>query len=341
MTEFVVEGNKRSRIFVGDTLQQLQSFLPAGRIIAITDTNVYQHYAHLLKDFLPIVIEPGEDNKNLNTVESVYRQLMDRGADRSTYILGFGGGIVCDVAGFVASTFMRGLSFGFVSTSLLSQVDASVGGKNGVNFLGIKNMVGTFNQPDFVLCDPIFLKTLPQKEILSGFGEIIKHALIADEIMVTLLEENYSQALVLNEEIIEKLVLKSIEIKSRIVNKDERENGERRKLNFGHTFGHAIESMVGLSHGESVAIGMVLAARFSLQHNLLERDDVERIEKLISAYSLPTKIDTEFNILLDIPKKDKKRDSGSIHFVMLDSIGKAVVKKINPKELEQVVDKRK
>ena len=164
-------------------------------------------------------------------------------ADRASFIVGIGGGIVCDVTGYAASTYLRGLKFGFVASTLLAQVDAAVGGKNGVNWEGYKNMIGVFNQPDFVICDPLLLRTLPRREVLSGMAEVVKHALIADAGLFSYLEENGSGVLDLRPEVMERLVCDSVRIKSSIVNRDEREKGERRLLNFGHTFGHALEKV--------------------------------------------------------------------------------------------------
>lgn len=340
MKEFSIEGrNSRSRILVGEKVENLARYLPAGKVVAITDENVKAHYSHFLADFETIEIKPGEGNKNLQTIEFIYEELLRFGADRSTFILGFGGGLVCDVAGFVASTFMRGLRFGFVSSSLLSQVDASVGGKNGVNFQGFKNMIGTFNQPEFVICDPALLQTLPDKEIRSGFGEIIKHSLIADAGMFALLEKNRDRALALNHELIEKLVFSSVKIKAGIVNRDETEKGERRKLNFGHTLGHAIESLSGLTHGESVAIGMVLAARVSNYLGLISEEEINRIETLIKSFGLPTHTNLAMDTVFNQLQKDKKRIGNNIHFVVLEAIGKATIRTFGVEDMKMALKK--
>jgi 3-dehydroquinate synthase len=263
---------------------------------------------------------------------------MEMGADRGTFILGIGGGIVCDITGFAASIYLRGLTFGFISTTLLSQVDASVGGKNGVNFDGYKNMVGVFNQPDFVICDIDMLKTLPEKELLNGCAEIVKHGAIADKDLFAYLEKNYQGIFNLNINVIEKVVYDSIMIKSEIVNRDEREKGERRKLNFGHTIGHAIEKVIGISHGEAVGIGMVVAARLSEKKGLLTSEDMVRIETLLGNLKLPTEISTDPEKLFEAMTKDKKREGDSIHFVLLEGIGQAVIEEISIKELKAVLD---
>ena len=254
--------------------------------------------------------------------------MLELNADRKTFILGIGGGIVCDVAGFAASVFMRGLKFGFISTTLLSQVDASVGGKNGVNFEDYKNIVGLFNQPEFVICDPSVLKTLNRSEISNGLAEIVKHALIADAEMLDYLEQNISGLLNLDENVINHVVTRSVEIKSAMVNLDEKEQGERRKLNFGHTFGHAIEKVAKISHGNAVSLGMVIAARYSHERGFLDKSDFDKIINLLKKLELPVVIDFDNNQILEALFKDKKREGSIIHFVLLKKIGQAIVEEL-------------
>ncbi len=327
-----------SAILVGERLRNLERYISVEEAVIITDTNVKHHY---LKDFPRcevIEIGTGEKVKNLDTVQAVYERLVELEAERSSFIVGIGGGIVCDITGFVASTYLRGVRFGFVSSTLLSQVDASVGGKNSVNFGGYKNMVGVFNQPEFVICDMNLLKTLPEKELSCGFAEIIKHAAIADRGMFSYLEEHYGEALKLDLEVMEKLVYDSLVIKSSIVNRDEREKGERRKLNFGHTFGHAIEMTAGFPHGEAVSVGMVLASELSVERGYLPVEDARRIEELLQKVGLPTRLRGDGGEVLDALRKDKKRKGDSIHFVLLHGLGNAVVEEISIKELEAMVN---
>lgn len=274
----------------------------------------------------------------METVREIYQKLTEIEADRSSFIVGLGGGVVCDIAGFVASTYMRGVEFGFVSTTLLSQVDASVGGKNGVNLGGYKNMVGVFNQPRFVICDIDLLKTLPEKDILSGFAEIVKHAVIGNPKLFSYLETNYERALSLNAEVIKRLIFDSIAIKSSIVNRDEKEAGERRKLNFGHTFGHAIEKATGVSHGEAVSAGMVIASALSNKRMSLSSEDAGKIEGLLGKLKLPTRLPFDLGSVLDALGKDKKRIGNSINFVLPRAIGHVVVEKISIKELETAIN---
>lgn len=327
-----------SIIRIGESLLELRKYIPAEKAIIITDTNVRSFYEKHFPPYDVIEIGTGEKIKNLDTVQVIYEKLMELEADRSSFMVGIGGGIVCDIAGFVASTYLRGVGFGFVASTLLSQVDASVGGKNGVNFRGYKNMVGVFNQPEFVICDMNLLKTLPEREILCGFAEIVKHAVIGDADLFSYLEEHYEKAMELDAEVIEKLVYDSLVIKSSTVNSDEKEKGERRKLNFGHTFGHAIEKTTGVPHGEAISGGMLVASALSEKRGHLPREDLERIQGLLDKLKLPTGLQIDRERVVDALRKDKKRKGDSINFVLLHGIGHAVVEEISIKELEGVVN---
>jgi len=327
-----------STILVGEAIESLGSYAPLDKTVIIADTNLCRHYQ---KDFPPscnvVEIASGEEVKTLETVKEICLKLMEIGADRSSFIVGIGGGVVSDIAGFVASIYMRGVRFGFVSTTLLSQVDAGIGGKNGVNLAGYKNMLGVFNQPQFVICDLNLLKTLPRKELLSGFAEIVKHAAIGDPELFSYLEANYEKGVSLDPEVIERLVCDSVAMKSSIVNRDEQERGERRKLNFGHTFGHAIEKSAGISHGEAVSIGMAIASRLSHKWGYLTLEEVERIETLLKKLGLPVRLDCALEDLLDAMRKDKKRNGRGIHFVLLKGVGHAFVEEMPIYELGEAI----
>lgn len=333
-----VKGNTReSIIYTGETLKNVSRYIPVEKSVVITDTNVSALYRKDFPDCPVISIGVGEKIKTLDTVNEIYSELLNLEAQRSCFILGVGGGIVCDIAGFVASTYLRGVRFGFVSTTLLSQVDASVGGKNGVNFKGYKNMVGVFNQPEFVICDTELLKTLPQEELINGFGEIVKHAAIGDKKMFAYLDENHEKALSLEAEVIEKLVYDSIVIKSGVVSRDEKETGERRKLNFGHTFGHAIEKTQKTVHGRAISIGMAVAAALSVNRGLLSQEKADSLISLLGKFKLPVTCSFHIDEVLDAFKKDKKREGELIHFILLEDIGKAVIEEIPIKELKMVL----
>jgi len=326
-----------SRVLIGERWENLQQHIPVAKPIIITDVNVGKLYPLDSVAAAVITIGTGEEIKTLDTVQKIYAQLLSIQADRSSFIVGMGGGIVCDIAGFVASTYLRGVRFGFVATTLLAQVDASVGGKNGVNFQGYKNMVGLFHQPEFVICDPELLKTLPQKEIACGLAEIVKHGAIADADLFAYLEQHCTDVLALDRQAIEKLVLASVTIKSSVVNRDETEKGERRKLNFGHTFGHAIEKVAGISHGEAVSRGMAVAAALSVKKGLLTPDEDQRLRTLLNNLNLPTHLGSETKAVVNAIAKDKKREGDWIHFVLLNGIGSAIVDKITLEELEGAI----
>ncbi len=322
---------------MGEKLKNLEQYTPLSKVVIITDENIKKYYQNDFPDIPTITIGTGEKIKTLATIENILKKLIHYSCDRSSFIVGIGGGIVCDIAGFAASIFLRGINFGFVSTSLLSQVDASVGGKNGVNLDSYKNMVGVFNQPEFVICDIDLLKTLPQTQISNGLAEIVKQALILDKDLFDFIEQNTSKALNLDYNTIFKLVSDSVEIKSKIVQGDEKESGERRKLNFGHTIGHAIEKIDQTSHGSAVAMGMIAAAKFSRNKNLITSKDILRISNLLTDLNLPTSLEYNANDIINAAAKDKKKQGSSIFYVFLEKIGKARVEKISFNEMNSLI----
>ena len=338
MKTFSVKGQTGvSSIHVGERLEALESYLPSSHGVVITDENLKKYYQKDFPDLPVITIGTGEQVKTLATVEYILREMLRYSCDRSSFVVGIGGGIVTDIAGFAASIFMRGIKFGFVSTSLLSQVDASVGGKNGVNLDAYKNMTGVFSQPEFVLCDLELLKTLPEKEISNGLAEIVKHALIADPNMFDYIETHYKKALSLDYDTIFRLVSDSVDIKSKVVQQDEKESGERRKLNFGHTIGHAVEKIERDGHGRAVAMGMMAAARFSEKKGLVGTSDISRIQALLSKLNLPTRIDFSAPDIIDAASRDKKKQGSSLYFVFLKKIGKAIIEKISFQEMNSFI----
>jgi len=341
MQSIVVEGQTgRSQIMVGETLANISNHLPPGRTIVITDEEVGDIYQKQFPACDVITVGLGEKIKTLSTIEDIFNQLIALEADRTTFIVGIGGGIVGDITGFAASTYMRGLGFGFVASSLLAQVDATVGGKNGVNFKGFKNMVGVFNQPQFVIADIDMLNTLPPKEVACGLAEIVKHACIVDVDYFDYIESQCDAIGKLEPAVMHKLVYDSVVIKADVVNQDERESGVRRKLNFGHTIGHALEKTLGISHGEAVSVGMVLAADLSRQKGLLTEEEVNRITVLLDRLNLPTEIDFDRQAVIEALGKDKKRESGHIKFVLLDGIGRSLMEDISLDELGQWIMNR-
>jgi 3-dehydroquinate synthase len=338
MEKILVRGqHSNSQILVGESLGNLDRYLPDKNIFVLTDTNILKLYGSAWDKHPCLALEPGEESKTLAAAARVYHWLMEQKADRSSFILGVGGGVVCDLAGFVASTYMRGVGFGFAATTLLAQVDASVGGKNGVNLDGYKNIIGTFNQPQFVICDPAMVKTLPGDEIRNGMAEVVKHALIADKSMFEILEQDPTAIYKLEPELLNYLVSRSVHIKSGIVGKDERETGERRKLNLGHTWGHAVEKALRLPHGYAVAVGMVFAGEMSVHRGLLGDADLLRLKLLLEKLGLPVRPSGNTQTIYEILEKDKKREGSHIHFVLNKGIGDVVVQAIPLAEIKSFI----
>jgi len=331
--------SKSSKILIGEKFSNVMEYIGDRKAVILTDDNILKYYKDKLPKGFPIIqMGLGEKHKNLATLKYIMEKLVEYETDRSTFLLAIGGGIVCDVGGFAASVYMRGIPFGFVSTTLLAQVDASVGGKNGVNYKGFKNMVGVFNQPEFVICDHTFFNTLDKEEFRSGFAEIIKAGAIRDASLFSYCREHAIDALSNKEEVINRMVYDSVKIKADVVTADEREKGERRLLNFGHTFAHAIEKTGTMLHGKAVSVGMVLAARVSETLGMISGDEAAEIESVIDSYGLPVKPEMPAGKLFEAMKKDKKREGGFIHLVLLESIGKAVTRKISYGELQKIID---
>jgi len=328
-----------SRIYVGSAVDLLPRLLPAGvRVAAITDANIDRRHHELLTRYEYHLIGTGETVKTLRTVEELYRRFIASGVDRSTFVLGIGGGIVTDIAGFVASTYMRGLRFGFVSTTLLGQVDASVGGKNGVNVDGYKNMAGTFSQPEFVICDASLLASLPVREFRSGLAEAVKAGIIADPELFALLEQTSVEELRRDTKLLERVVAAAIRVKAGIVERDERESGERRKLNLGHTLGHAIEKCSSkMNHGEAVAVGTALMARLAVRLKEMEPETCGRIEALLTRLGFQLTPPVELRKLLKAVGKDKKTEGDTLHAVVPTGIGRCTIRDMRPEELARLL----
>ncbi len=325
----------QSQVCIGNSAELLDQFLPKGRVIVISDVNMDRLYHPLISRFESILIGSGETIKTLNTMEMIYTKLVEMGADRKTFILGIGGGIVTDITGFVASTYMRGVRFGFISTTLLSQVDAGVGGKNGVNLGGYKNMIGTFNQPEFVICDVDMLKTLNDREFRTGLAEVIKSAIIADAELFAMLESTSLEELRKDRDLLCRAIMASITIKANIVEMDERESGERRKLNLGHTFAHAIEKSTNvMNHGEAVAVGTIIVTDFSLKLALIESSAADRIKALHTQMGFDTTPPVEPRKLLKAISHDKKAEAGAIYMVLPRAIGDCEIRQMSFDEVD-------
>ena len=328
----------RSRVVVGNVGELLPALLPHKRVVVVSDTNIDRHYHSLIEPYDHVLIGLGEASKTLLTLDAIYRRFIELGVDRSCFVLAIGGGIVTDVAGFAASTFMRGLEFGFISTSLLGQVDASVGGKNGVNVEGYKNMVGTFTQPKFVICDVDLLRTLSPREFRTGLAEIIKAAVIADAELFEMLEQADFSTLQRDSDTLREMVYRAIKVKADIVERDERESGDRRLLNLGHTLAHAIEkSSSKFNHGEAVAVGLAMIAEVAANRDMLAVADKERIVALLERAGFALEPPVEVRTLLKAVKRDKKAEGDSIHVVFPLGVGNCCVEKMPIEEFKALV----
>lgn len=326
---FINTPDTKSEILVGQQWSTVNELLPETGVVILTDDNILRLYGDRFPDVPVFSVTPGEVSKKLSLVEGLAVKLLENGIDRSGFILAVGGGVVCDIAGFLASVYMRGIRCGFVSTSLLSQVDASTGGKNGVNLGSAKNMIGTIRQPEFVICDPSMLSTLPDDEFLSGLSELIKTAIIGDRDLFDIIENSSKEILERNPEMLTMLITQAVNFKSRVVSEDEKETGLRRILNFGHTFGHAIELHRGVKHGFAVASGMELAAEFSYESGFLSSAEKERIISVLRHFRLLEEVYIAESDMEQLIVHDKKKSGSSIHFVFTEGIGKATVKKIS------------
>jgi len=304
------------------------------RIAVITDSNIYRQWGLAFKKIFGkqdvlIVVPAGEKNKTLVSVQKIWAALLLNRFDRKSLVINVGGGVVCDMGAFAASTYMRGISFVQVPTTLLAMTDAAIGGKTGINFTELKNAIGTFAQPEAVLCDSNFLTTLPEREFKSGFAEVIKHAVVADSRFFKYLSGRDFKTL--NDKEIDTILGKSCGIKCDVVSSDVTEKGKRKILNFGHTIGHAIEMAsheIGkpLLHGEAIAIGMIAEAKLSVLAGLLNSKDLKTIEEVINKAKLPCTANKKFE--KSIYKKivlDKKNEGGKINWVLLKGIGNAVI----------------
>lgn len=307
-----------------------------GRCAIITDQNVASHYMapivdslrHAGMDALVITVPTGETSKSLKSVQTCYDQLAKHRLERKSFIVAVGGGVIGDMAGFVAATYLRGVAFVQAPTSLLAQVDSSVGGKVGVNLKAGKNLVGAFYQPRLVLCDLATLRTLPLRELRAGLAEVIKYGIIYDAPFFARLERDLPKLLRRDPTALAEVVARCCEIKAEVVRQDEHETGLRAILNFGHTIGHAIEAISGYGkylHGEAISVGQVAAARLSAELAGLPRADAVRIQKLFRRAGLPTRLKfshRQIKSLLDAMLLDKKVNGGEVKFVLAPELGR-------------------
>ncbi len=289
----------------------------------VTDNTIYKYYSDFFPKERTFLLPEGELIKTLASFSKVVETLIDKGVDRSSTIIAVGGGVVTDFAGFVASVYMRGIKSILVPTSLLGMIDASIGGKTAINFKGYKNIIGTFSHAAQVVICPGFLRTLSEKEWRNGFSELLKYAFIGNNELLELLQRNSIENL---KQSPDAWIQSAINQKISIVSKDEKEAGLRKILNFGHTLGHAIERVDGLSHGEGVALGMLFVAKLSFREKLISEQDLDTIKTLIGKYKLPLEHEYKHNELFKAILADKKKNGTAIDMIVLESLGKALIK---------------
>ncbi|MGA0008759.1 MAG: 3-dehydroquinate synthase [Methylophilaceae bacterium] len=346
-------GDRSYPIYIGVELLQdpalIQKHIQTKAVCIVSNTTVSKLYLTQLKKSLngyrviEVILEDGEQFKNADSLNQIYTVLLDNKFNRDSTIIALGGGVVGDIAGFAAASFMRGIPFIQIPTTLLSQVDSSVGGKTGINHPLGKNMIGAFYQPQAVIIDMHVLQTLDKREISAGLAEVIKYGLIWDQDFFDHLENHIEDLKNLNVMQLEQAIYRSCEIKAEVVSQDERESGLRAILNLGHTFGHAIENCLGYGewlHGEAVGCGMVMAAQMSLAHGWINDNDFDRIRELIQAAGLPIEkpqiSQHDFLAAMSLDKKNKNQD---IYLVLQQGIGKAIVTKdYSFSELEKVLN---
>ena len=343
----VKTGNQKYPIFIGNNiLNKLKPILQDNLInfnqcLVIVDKNVPKNLINKVLNSLSKkkislhYFESSEKNKNQKSIDIILSILLSKNFNRNDCVISVGGGITGDVSGFAASIFKRGLKFVNIPTTLLSQVDSSIGGKTGINSKYGKNLIGAFYQPSLVISDITFLKSLPKREIMCGYGEILKHAIISDKKFFSFLDANRQKILELKSPLIEKTIFKSCSIKKKIVENDEKEMGIRKILNFGHTFAHAFEATLGyskkLNHGEAVILGIKTATKFSLSNKILNIDEFNLIKNHLNKLSLPKNINKLFsmkdlNKILSFMKKDKKNNTDKINLVLIKKIGSPIYK---------------
>lgn len=327
----------KSRILIGDCQSEIRSSCDEAILVVADKKLVESNSCSLFNKENLFLLEGGESVKTLATAETIYAELFKRGTTRNSLIVAVGGGTLTDLVGFVAATYLRGLEFISCPTSLLAQVDASVGGKNGVNFLGAKNLIGTTKQASICFCDSGSLKSLSPELISEGYAEIIKHALLAPSPLLELLERKASP---LSLDGLEEIIFETIKEKTRIVEVDELETGERRKLNLGHTIGHALEASLKIPHGHAVSIGTVFEANISLRRGLLNPEQLTEIKKLFTKFELPVSAKFDPSQIKSFMTKDKKRYGTTYKMPLLTALGDSDLYDIPEAELFEILEER-
>ncbi len=344
--------NRNYDIIITDTFEHLSQCIAKvhspSSILVITDENVAKHYlesvCEILAEVAPVdshIIVPGEQYKNSNTVTEIYNTCIERKLDRSGMIVALGGGVVGDIAGFVASSYMRGVPFIQIPTTIVAQNDSSIGGKVGIDYLSHKNMIGAFYNPILVYINTKTLSTLPQRELIGGLSEVIKHGLIKDHNLFEFLHSHKDSIFTLNQDTLHELTYMSCNVKAEVVSLDLKESGLRKILNFGHTIGHAIETLsdFSISHGEAVAYGSAMASYISYKRGYLTQEALNGIIDMFKRYELLKPIENFASV--DVLKQmsfDKKKSYSKVSFILLEEIGKAIiVRDIEEKEIEDAL----
>lgn len=327
--------NASTNVYFDGSFADLGQLADQQRSVIITDEHIFSAHEKRFRNWHTIVLKPGEAYKVQQTVDAVIDQLLELGADRQTTLVGVGGGVITDITGYVAAVFMRGIPFGFVPTTILGLVDASIGGKNGVDVGPYKNMVGTIRQPRFILHDYSFLRSLPAEEWSNGFAEVIKHACIRDAKMFSELQTKRLTFYQRDKKALAALLRRNAALKIRVVQADEFETGDRKLLNFGHTLGHALETQYELGHGQAMSIGMYYAAQLSAMLNGFGQ--VVELEEVLHRYSLPAAAAFDLEKIFSILQKDKKKADADIHYVLLKRIGKGYVQPIPITRLKELI----
>ena len=320
-------------------VDELQAFdVENRRVAVIADSNTSALFGNTVIQLLEghcmqtllYSFPAGESNKTLDTVKDIYKALIEAKFDRKDLLIALGGGVVGDVTGFVAATYLRGVDFIQIPTTMIAQSDSSIGGKTGVDFDGYKNMVGAFYMPKLVYMNVATLKELDDRQFYAGFAEVMKHGLIKDAVFYEWLLDNMYEIHDRNEDVLEEMIMRSCTVKKLVVEKDPTEKGDRALLNFGHTIGHAIEKAMNFEmvHGECIALGMVAAAYISWKHNWLSMDEYYEVRDMFVPFNLPISIDSiDPEEILNLTKSDKKMEGTQIKFVLLKKVGNAVIDK--------------
>jgi 3-dehydroquinate synthase len=327
---------QNANINITNDINDINPLLDSADLI-ITDSNLKKHYNSLFTGKNVFVVSAGEESKSVKTIEEILSKMLETNCIRDSLIVGVGGGVVCDITGFASAIFMRGVTHSFIATSLLAQCDAAIGGKNGVNLNGVKNIIGTFKQPKNIFLPINMLNTLPPDEMTSGLAEVFKTALILNEELFYILADYKGDNWKSDEDFLQKIVYLSAATKAEIILKDEKENSIRKILNFGHSFGHALESTLSVPHGQAVAWGIIRALEVSNNLGLIAKNSISEIVSVMDKYELKKDFNYDKDKIKEYFRKDKKRKTDILQFIALDNIGSAEIIDVNFSMLDKIL----